>query len=88
MMLTNNSETEMAEFSVRYIGDEYAVKDVYYQFRGQEFDASGYEEDLGNPQRDIKHASGAKFLDLEQFPVSIHIQWNEDQAETIYLEGL
>jgi|GEM_PF-5069400 hypothetical protein len=88
VMLTNSSETEMAEFTIRYIGDEYAVKDVHYQFSGQEFEANGYEENLGNPQRDIKHASGAKFLDLEQFPLSIHIQWNEDRAETISLEKL
>ena len=43
-MLTYKSATDMAEFTIRYIGDEYEVKDVHYQFSGQEFEANGYEE--------------------------------------------
>ncbi|WP_342552358.1 hypothetical protein [Paenibacillus sp. FSL R7-0652] len=88
VMLTNSSAAEMVEFTIRYIGDEQIVKDVHYQFGGQEFDANGYEEHLGMPQRHIKHASGSKFLDLEPFPMPVHIQWNEDQVETVYLQGL
>lgn len=88
VLLTNSSATEMVEFTIRYIGDEQTVKDVRYQFGGQEFNADGYEEDLGNPQRDIKHASGTKFLDMEQFPIPLQIQWNEGKAESIYLQRL
>jgi hypothetical protein len=86
--VNNRFQTGMVEFTIRYIGDENMVKDVGYQFGGKDLAASGLEEDLGTPFRDIKHASGPKYLENEDFPIPVHIQWTEDQEETVYLQKL
>ncbi|WP_143812705.1 hypothetical protein [Paenibacillus taichungensis] len=56
------------------------------QFGGKDLTASGLVENLGTPFRDIKQASGPKYLENEDFPIPVHIQWNEDQQETVYLQ--
>jgi hypothetical protein len=88
VVVTNRFQTGMVEFTIRYIGDENMVKDVGYQFGGKDLAASGLEENLDTPVRDIIHASGPKYLDTEDFPIPVHIQWNEDQEETVYLQKL
>ncbi|MHA7583869.1 hypothetical protein ACX12E_26345 [Paenibacillus vandeheii] len=66
--MTNRFQTGMVEFTIRYIGDENMVKDVGYQFGGKDLTASGLEENLDTAVRDIKHASGPKYLENEDFP--------------------
>ncbi|CAM3017430.1 hypothetical protein HP548_26875 [Paenibacillus taichungensis] len=88
VVVTNRFQTGMVEYTLRYIGDENMVKDVGYQFGGKDLTASGLEENLGTPFRDIKHTSGPKYLENEDFPIPVHIQWNEDQEETVYLQKL
>jgi hypothetical protein len=86
--VTNRFQTGMVEFTIRYIGDENMVTEVGYQFGGKDLTASGLVENLGTPFRDIKQASGPKYLENEDFPIPVHIQWNEDQKETVYLQKL
>ncbi|MEY8747066.1 hypothetical protein [Paenibacillus tundrae] len=73
-------------FVIRYIGEEDQPRNVRYQFAGQAISPSGSMEKLSAPYKEISFQSDSNDYESETLPIPVHIRWNRDQEETIYVE--